>query len=110
MAQVSIQIAGRSYDLACRDGEEDHLHAIARMVDRKCADASQAMGGINEARQLLMAALLLADELNDMSAAASSDSPDAPAPSDAGLALAIERLAGRMESLADRLEDDAGNA
>ena len=109
MAQVEVQVGGRSYELTCRDGEEEHLRAIARMVDRKCADASQAVGGINEARQLLLAALLLADELNDMSAAGAGR-PEAPAASEPGFALAIERLAERMESLADRLEEDAGSA
>ena len=104
MAQVEVQVGGRSYELTCRDGEEDHLRAIARVVDRKCAEASQAMGGINEVRQLLFAALLLADELNDVRAAAAAARFDAPAPSAPDLAPAIERLAERMESLADRLE------
>lgn len=104
MAQVDIQIGGRSYEVGCRDGEEDHLRMIARMVDRKCADAAQSMGGLNEARQLLLGALLLADELNDMRAAAAASRLDAPAPADAAISQAIERLAERMESLADGLE------
>lgn len=109
MAQVDIQIGGRQYELACRDGEEEHLRSIARMLDRKAADVSQSMGGLNEARHLLLAALLLADELNDVRTATTGNRLGAPAP-DPALASAVERLAERMESLAERLEAEGPNA
>ena len=109
MAHVDIQIGGRQYELACRDGEEEHLRSIARMLDRKAADVSQSMGGLNEARHLLLAALLLADELNDVRTATADNRLGATAP-DPALANAVERLAERMESLAERLEGEAANA
>lgn len=111
MAQVDIQIGGRQYELACRDGEEEHLRSIARMLDRKAADVSQSMGGLNEVRHLLLAALLLADELNDVRNATTDNrlSTAAPAP-DPALENAVERLAERMESLAERLEGEAASA
>jgi cell division protein ZapA len=107
MAQLYVQVGGHQYELACRDGEEEHLHALIRMVDRKVADASRSMGGLNEARQLLFAALLLADELAD---ARNSPGGTPPQPSEPPLATAIERLADRMESLAERLESGAPSA
>jgi cell division protein ZapA len=103
MAQVDIRIGNREYELSCRDGEEDHLRLIARLVDRKAAAAAETMGDLNEARQLLLAALLLADELNDLSAGAVERPSVAPAV-DLSLTTALERLADRMESLAERLE------
>jgi cell division protein ZapA len=109
MAQVDIQIGGRQYELACRDGEEEHLRSIARMLDRKAADVSQSMGGLNEARHLLLAALLLADELNDVRNATVDNRLAATAP-DHELASTVERLAERMESLAQRLEAEVLNA
>ena len=109
MAQVDIQIGGRQYELACRDGEEEHLRSIARMLDRKTADVSQSMGGLNEARHLLLAALLLADELNDIRTA-TTDNRLSASPPDPALANAVERLAERMESLAERLEGEVPNA
>ena len=109
MAQVDIQIGGRPYELACRDGEEEHLRSIARMLDQKAADVSQSMGGLNEARHLLLAALLLADELNDVRAATTDSRFSATAP-DPALATAVEQLAERMESLAERLEGEVPNA
>lgn len=110
MAEVSIEVAGRSYAVHCRDGEEAHLRSIASLVDAKAQDAARAVGGVNEARHLLFAALLLADELKDArNAAPAAASPPAPAPAQPAIyqpdfAPIIEKLAARLESLADRLE------
>jgi len=106
MADVEVRIAGRRYDLACRDGEEPHLRSIAAMVDAKASDALKAMGGLSEAKTLLLAALLLADELHDARAALATPAPEPPAPppveTDPALTIALERLAQRMEALAAR--------
>lgn len=112
MAEVSIEVAGRSYAVHCRDGEEAHLRSIASLVDAKAQDAARAVGGVNEARHLLFAALLLADELKDArnaAPAAASSPPPPPAPAQPAIyqpdfAPIIEKLAARLESLADRLE------
>ncbi len=116
MAEVSIQIGGRSYSVHCRDGEEEHLRRIAGLVDAKAQDAERAVGGINETRQLLLAALLLADELNDKGAAPAAAhpaplaaEPQKPAIYQPDFAPIIEKLAARLESLAERLEGDPGN-
>lgn len=94
MAQLRLQVGGRGYDLACRDGEEEKLRALARMVDAKVAEAARAVGVGNEARVLLLAGLLLADELAE---ARSGTAPDPLAPF-------VEALADRLEKLATRLE------
>jgi cell division protein ZapA len=98
MAQVALSVGGRRYELACRDGEEPHLEALARMVDAKAADAARAVGSANEPRQLLLAALLLADELSELRAGA-------PDPERASTAGALVALAERIEALAERLEN-----
>jgi cell division protein ZapA len=110
MAEVTLDIGGRRYDVTCRDGEEAHLRHIATLVNDKATKARDAVGGVNETRQLLLAALLLADELNDAREGA-APVPSAPAsPPDAAIAAAIEKLAARVESFADRLEDDGASA
>ena len=63
MASVDIEVAGRRYNVACRDGEEVHLHAVAAMVDQRARDAAEALGSLTETRQLLFAALLMADDI-----------------------------------------------
>jgi cell division protein ZapA len=97
MAEVNLTIAGRSYQVGCRPGEEENLLAAARMVDTKSREALSGLGTLSESRQLLFASLLLADQL--------LDKPGAQAPTvDPGLAPKVEALAERMEALASTLE------
>ena len=101
MAEVDLSIAGRTYRVACRNGEEASLHEAARLVDAKSREALAGLGTLSEARQLLFASLLLADQLLDQkpesAAAAVAGGPD-PA-----LVQRAESLADRLESLADTI-------
>src|SRR5688572_31564332 len=106
MASIDVEVAGRRYDVACRDGEEAHLRSLAALVDKRAHDAAAALGGLTETRQLLYAALLIADDLKEVRAGAGLPDPSPPLP-DPAVAEALERLADRMESLADRLESQA---
>jgi cell division protein ZapA len=106
MATVDIEIAARSYPVSCRDGEEPHLHALAALVDSKAREAAAAVGNMGEARQLLFASLLLADELKELRSGGPGAAP-AEAEPDPAIANALDLLAERMEMLADRLESKA---
>ena len=109
MANIDVDIAGRRYNVACRDGEEDHLRSLAAVVDRRAHDAAEALGGLTETRQLLFAALLIADDLKEVRAGRGLADP-APPPPDPAVAEALERIAGRLENLADSLERDGADA
>lgn len=108
MANIDVDIAGRRYSVACRDGEESHLRSLAAVVDRRAHDAAVALGSLTETRQLLFAALLIADDLKETRAGAGLPDPTPPPP-DPEIAEALERLAARMENLAERLEREAPN-
>jgi cell division protein ZapA len=62
MAQVNVSIGGRSYRLACNEGEEPHLESLAREVDAKFEAMHKAFGEIGDQRLIVMAALSIADE------------------------------------------------
>ncbi len=62
MAQVNVSIGGRSYRLACNEGEEPHLESLAREVDAKFEAMHQAFGEIGDQRLIVMTALTFADE------------------------------------------------
>jgi cell division protein ZapA len=63
MAQVNLLIHGRSYPVACDDGEEAHLQALAAGLDARIGELSRVVGPVGETRLFLMVSLLLADEM-----------------------------------------------
>ena len=63
MSAVNVQVNGRTYSIACNDGEEAHLQKLAAMVDAKLAGLVNLVGQIGDQRLMLMAAMLIADEL-----------------------------------------------
>jgi cell division protein ZapA len=61
MPQVEITIGGRTFEVACQEGEEQYLISAATMLDAEAAHLSAQIGRMPEARMLLMAGLMLAD-------------------------------------------------
>ena len=97
MGQVSIQVNGRNYDIACDDGEEEHVHRLGRYVDEKLA----------ESRLLVMAALLIADELSDTYGKLEklrSGAENGASPANGEAAKSITLLAERIDNIAAGLE------
>ncbi|HET9903939.1 MAG TPA: cell division protein ZapA [Xanthobacteraceae bacterium] len=63
MSHVNVTINGRQYRMACEDGQEDHLRALAESFDRRIGSLRANFGEIGDMRLTVMAALMLADEL-----------------------------------------------
>ncbi len=62
MPLVNVMVNNRAYTIACDDGEEEHLRALAATVDAKTREVLSSVGQVGDTRLLLMAALLIADE------------------------------------------------
>ncbi len=109
MSNVALNIGGRTFTVACAEGEEDHVAGLGRMIDAKL-NAMGELSGQSETRMLLFAALLLADEVHDArSQPAGALHPDADGPSATPAlpedsAERLEAIAIRLENLASRLE------
>jgi cell division protein ZapA len=106
MAQLTIKINGYAYTVGCDDGQEKHLMQMAADVESRI-DSIKALGGQSgEARLLVLAALLMADELHDQTKTLQNLQAELArlpkAEADAKIRLA--RLADRAEEIADRLE------
>jgi cell division protein ZapA len=98
MSNVTLTIGGRHYTVACAEGEEAHIEKLGRTIDGKLSGMPN-LSGQSEARTLLFAALLLADELHE-GGGSRADDPSA----EAEAAEALELLASKLEMLAERLE------
>ena len=112
MSNVSLSIGGRSFTVACAEGEENHVAGLGRMIDSKVGSMGD-LSGQSEPRMLLFAALLLADELHELKTSAPADAPPVapPAPSLSTLASRqLESIAARLENLASRLEGQTASA
>jgi cell division protein ZapA len=105
VAQVEIQVGGRSYPVSCRDGEEERLRLLARLIDTRADHIARAIGRGNEARELLMTALLLADELDE-----TRNTVAALESAEAERTAAVARCAARIDAVAAALENGTGSA
>jgi len=63
MAHVSVTINGRQYRMACEEGEEAHLLRLAKDLDQRVEGLRARFGEIGDARLLVMAAIMVSDEL-----------------------------------------------
>ncbi len=110
MAHVSVTINNRKYPIACDDGQEAHLSRLAAYVDRRIGELVAAVGQVGDAHLLVMASLLVADELSDAyteldSVRSGDDGAAARRDLDELLGSRMETLAGRIEGIAARLEE-----
>lgn len=128
MPEEVIEIGGKTFEVACQEGEEHYLHAAARMLDIEAQTLIGQIGRLPEARMLLMSGLMLADKTagaedrvrileEQLSAAQAENERLRAAPKErvevaAVPAAAIEKLselAARAESLADQVEERFGS-
>ena len=68
MGQVSVTLNGRTYRLRCGDGEEQRLRELADHVGQRVEKLAQQFGQYGDERLLLMAALLITDDMLDLKA------------------------------------------
>jgi len=100
MAEIDLRIAGRSYSIAARDGDEAHIRHLESILQKHADTAQRASGGLNAERTLVYLSLILADLLDE----AERNPPAGVSP------VLLERIADRLESVAAALEEDARNA
>jgi cell division protein ZapA len=102
MAQVTLRINGYAYTIGCQDGEEKHLEAMGAEVSRRIDGVRLAAGPSGEARMLVMAALLMADDIFEMRARLEAGA--GPQKADPKLSRKLSRMAKRAEEIAEGLE------
>ena len=109
MAQIAVTINDRKYEIACDDGQEAHLTRLAQYVDRRVSELITAVGQVGDARLLVMASLLVADELSEvyteLDSVRNQRRPSAASATTAELnGDELDQLAARIEKIADSIE------
>ena len=104
MAQVDVSVNGQSYRIACEDGQEDRLVDLAAMVDEKVLGLVNQIGQVGSNRLLVMAALVIADELVDLKNEAGSSQELEDNTNQQDTVLALQEITKRIENIADQVE------
>jgi cell division protein ZapA len=107
MGQVVVKVNGREFPLSCVDGQEPRIRRLAQYIDAKVTDFTKTLGQVGEARLILLAALVVADELSDANEALQQErnrNRPAAAQDTSGAAAGIRGAAQRIESIAARIE------
>ena len=118
MSQVTITVNGRTYKLACDDGEEQHLLKLAAHLSSHVDELRGSFGRVGDDRLMLMAGLMICDELfelrgrhdklnAELTALQNEHSSQAAQAeqSEAELAQTLEAAAERLEALSSKLAD-----
>ncbi len=108
MGQVVVKVNGRDFALSCADGQEPRIRRLAQYVDTKIGEFAKNLGQIGEARLILLAALVIADELSDaieiVQQERSRSRAGSPGEATGAAAAGIRDIAERIESIAARIE------
>ena len=104
MGQVNLTINGRPFAVTCDDGQEGRIRRLGQYVDAKVAEFVGSIGQVGEARLLLLAALVIADELADANEALQLERSGARTAATDAAATGINGIAQRVEAIAARLE------
>lgn len=119
MAELDLSIGGKTYRVACADGEELHLRTAAAALNDEAQTVIASAGQVPETRMLLMAGLMLADKIaavaeherltderiaemqKKLDAAGQSETPMAEKPQDADAAPQPDDLFASLRAVAD---------
>lgn len=105
MSEVTLRIGGRSYNVACQDGEEAHILHLGSMIDAKL----EAMGdnlSPQDSQNLLFAALFLADEVHEARAKAEKNEATLFEASEVeGLQRKLSEIEAERDSLRARVSE-----
>jgi cell division protein ZapA len=122
MSIVAIRINGKDYQVACDDGQEEHLRSLAFDLDERVGQLAYQMGGNpGEVMSLLLAGLMMSDEVAENKrevdrlsqelrqlTAALGQARQAAGPRQAEvertMLSTLTELANRIEKMADQLE------
>ncbi len=93
MPEVNVEINGRKYRMACEEGQQGHLIALAERFNKSVEGLKGAVGEIGDNRLTVMAGIAVLDELAEAERKVKA------------LEAEVEMLTQAGQELADELEN-----
>jgi len=110
MAQVNVTISGKTYRMACDDGQEVHLTALGERLNQTIEMLRERFGEIGDQRLTVMAAITMADQFSETERRLRQVEAEIAGLEEARAAV-VERqeqleanVAGAIEAVAERIE------
>ncbi len=110
MPELSVTICGQATTIACAPEDEVRLAYLIDLVGQRAEGARAIVGDNDRWRQLLFAAIFLADELDSGETTFSGSNNAASVPDEAALATRLSAIAERIGTALDKLEVAANGA
>ena len=114
MGSVNVSIAGKTFRMACEDGQEEHLESLGRRLNDTIEELREQFGEIGDQRLTVMAAIMIADQQSEAEREVKKLEGELAGLEEARTAL-IERhenaeaeVARMIDGLAERLDAVAG--
>ncbi|WP_137155967.1 cell division protein ZapA [Rhizobium sp. FKL33] len=111
MAQVTVTIDGKSYRMACEEGQEAHLTGLAQNFDQYVIHLKRQFGEIGDLRLTVMAGIMVMDELFEANRAKNEllDEVETLRKTREGVTAAAERndaaVAGMISEIAQQVKE-----
>lgn len=116
MATVMVTIDGKTYRMACDEGQENHLAGLAQRLDQYISHLKSSFGEIGDHRLSVMAGIMVMDEMSELEKryaeleeenralqAARQNSADEAIHYERALAARLDQVAQRIVVLASRM-------
>ena len=105
MAEVTLTVNNRSFNLACAEGDEDRLQNLASYVDERLQAIASSGVVRKESDLMALTAIVLADELFDAQNAVSNDNPQSSEDFSEKLSKALHEQEAEYAAQVDVLTD-----
>jgi cell division protein ZapA len=110
MPEVTVEVDGKKYRMACEDGEEEHLYALAARFSKEVTALRGEFGEIGDNRLAVMAGIAVLDALSEAERRIADLKSDIAQLSTAGREVTIEaedlerKFARRLSEAARKIE------
>lgn len=107
MSKADIEIRGKTFSIACAEGQEERLEALGEKLNARLQELADTIGDVGDMRLLVAAGMSLIDELEAARPQPETDLTDLQnriTLVERTAAAALSEAAARINTIADRVD------